>query len=203
VPDGTSTNVRTGGGSDPGSRDRDGRPVTGSATARDYSQGGGNVIISFPVYGPWGNYYPWYGSGFGWNLGFVYYDPWLYPGTSWGWGRYGLWYDPYGYYPYYDPFYSGGYGGGGSGYYEPKAPKDRNMVGSIRIKVNPGSAKVYVDGALYGTATEFDGLSNHLELDGGKHMLELRADGYQTLTKEITVEAGKTLTERASLKKKK
>ena len=34
-------------------------------------------------------------------------------------------------------------------------------------------------------------------------MLELRADGYQTLTKEITVEAGKTLTERASLKKKK
>ena len=51
---------------------------------------------------------------------------------------------------------------------------------TIRLKANVKEAKVYVDGALYGTVDEFDGLGDHLELDGGRHTLELRADGYET-----------------------
>jgi hypothetical protein len=81
-------------------RNRGGQAVTGSAVARTFND---NVYISFPLYGPWGYYYPWYGSGFGWQLGMIGYDPWRYYGTGWGWGRYGMWYDPWGYYPYYDP----------------------------------------------------------------------------------------------------
>ena len=178
-------------------RDRDGRAVVGSAVPRTFND---LTYVSFPLYGYWGSWVPWYGSGFGWNAGFLYYNPWTYAGTNWYWGRYGPWYDPWGYTPYYDPYssyYGGGGGGGGS-----SAPKVKSTIGSIRLKANVSSARVYVDGALYGTVDEFDGLSNHLELDGGRHMLELRADGYDTYTKEINVEAGKTLTHRASLKKK-
>ena len=76
------------------------------------------------------------------------------------------------------------------------------MTGSIRLRANVSSAKVYVDGTLVGTVDEFDGLTHHLDLEPGTHALELRADGYQSATKDVNVSAGKTTTERLSLKKK-
>jgi hypothetical protein len=75
------------------------------------------------------------------------------------------------------------------------------MTGSIRFRVSPKSASVYIDGALVGKVEEFDGLSDHLELDGGMHQLELRAEGYETYRGQIDVAVGRTLTERVSLKK--
>jgi hypothetical protein len=185
-------------------RSRDGHPITGSAAARPIGEGG-NDWVSFPMYGPWGRWYPWYGSGFGWSLGFITYNPWCYGATAWGWGRYGMWYDPFYYAPYYGPLYSCGYSGFysygvGGGY---SAPKARKTTGSLRLKVNPKEAKVYVDNALAGTVDEFDGLSDHLQLEGGRHVLELRADGYETYRVEIVIATGKTQTERISLKKKK
>ena len=175
--------------------------MTGTASPRLNS----GEWVSFPLYGPWGRWYPWYGSMFGWNLN-VMYDPWCYGGTSWMWGRYGVWYDPYSY--YYNPIatsrYSCGYmygplvGGSGAG-----APRVKASMGSLRLKVNPDTAKVYVDNALVGTVDEFSGLSGHLELEGGRHVLEFRAEGYEPFVKEIVVAYGKTQTERISLKKKK
>jgi hypothetical protein len=155
--------------------------------------------VSFPLYGPWGRWYPWYGSGFGWNLGFVTYNPWRYGSTRWIYGRYGLWYDPYIYDPFYDPYYYGHYGSGYGSRRDDDAPE--RMTGSIRLKVNPSTAQVYIDGALAGTVDDFNGLTDHLELDGGRHAIELRAEGYETYRGEIDVKAGKTLTERISLKK--
>ena len=140
---------------------------------------------------PWNSWYPWY-SGWGWNFGYVTYSPYA---GHWLWGPYG----------WYDPWYS-------SGFYAPpmsstytesyRDPEPRREIGSIRLRANPESAQVYIDGALVGTVAEFSGLKNHLELDGGTHKIELRADGYETYTGEITVEVGKTLTERIRLKKK-
>lgn len=126
------------------------------------------------------------------------YDPWVYGTTRWVWGRYGLWYDPYGYYDPYSYGYGYGYGGGG-GYSSASEP---SLTGSIRLKANLSTAKVYVDGTLMGTVDDFDGLSGHLALAGGMHQLELRADGYQTFSADINVAVGKTITERVSLKKK-
>ncbi len=196
---GESSAVRS--GSTPGgavtavTRDRNGRAVLGTAIPRQTPD---VSLISFPLYGPWGNWYPWYGSGFGWNLGYVTYNPWRYGATRWYYGRYGFWYDPYIYDPYYDPYYygGGGYGGRDRGYDEPK-----RMTGSIRLKVNPNTARVFIDGALVGTVDEFDGLGEHLELDGGNHTLELKAPDYETYTGVIDVAVGKTLTERVTLKK--
>jgi PEGA domain len=154
------------------------------------------------LYGPWGWWYPWYTPGLG--LGYVTYDPWLYGSTSWIYGRYGLWYDPFG---YYYPGYGYPYSYAPYAPYEPYGTEEASgqvgqPTGSLRLKVKPETAKVYVDGALMGTADEFGGLFHHLELEAGAHELELRADGYQTYTVDVTVVAGKTMTERISLTKK-
>jgi hypothetical protein len=174
-------------------RTRNGRPIAGTATARPTEN-----FVSFPFYGPWGSYYPWYG-GFGWNLGFVGYNPWHFGATRWFWSPYGLWYDPYTY--YWDPFWSSGYSS--SSYYREREEKEPETMGSLRIKANLGSAKVYIDNALVGLVDEFDGLKNHLEIEGGRHTLEIRADGYVTHTQDIDVKVGKTQTVRINLKQKK
>jgi hypothetical protein len=71
----------------------------------------------------------------------------------------------------------------------------------VRLRANARQAKVYVDGALVGTVDDFDGLAGHLTLDAGLHQLELRADGYQTFSTDISVVASRTKTERVNLKK--
>lgn len=151
----------------------------------------GNAV-SFPFYGPWGGWYPWCYSGFGWGLGFLYYDPWFYGPTSWYWGRYGMWYDPYAYFG--DPYMTVGASSSSSS-------EEKLTFGSLRIKANVDEAKVYVDGALAGVVNEFNGLRDHLELQTGKHTVELRADGYSTVSTEVVISKDKTKTVRLELKK--
>jgi hypothetical protein len=202
---GSATPRSTGssGGSTP-SRDRNGRPVQGTATNRPLY----NTVTGLPIpaFGPWGRYFPWYNVGFGYDYGFVQFNPYFYNGFY----GYGPWNDPF----FYDPFNPFGYGYNafhyGFGSYDygyvgsTYGSRATHLTGSIRLKVSPGEAKVYVDGVLAGTADQFDGLiSDHLVLEGGTHQLELRADGYETYHGTISVEVGKTLTERVSMKKAK
>jgi hypothetical protein len=182
-------------------------------------------------YGLGFGYSPFYGSAaFGLGFGGPFYDPFFYdPLNPFGYGYFGFGYPGYGYgYPmgYGASMGYGAYGAPGYGYagavdpnaVDPNAyanandgqyrrgmpPPVSHATGSIRLKVSPDTAKVYVDGTLAGTASEFDGLvGHHLELEVGTHELELRADGHETFHDTITVEAGKTFTERASLKKSK
>lgn len=167
-------------------------------------------------YGPgYPSHYPGYGHGYYPGYGYGYYP-------SYGYGyypRYGYGYSPwygygYGYpfslsfafgFPYfYDPYPAYGYGGGG-GYYSRDDRDDhadnRQPTGSIRVRANPRHARVYIDGALVGTVDEFDGLGDHLEIEAGRHQIELRADGYESYSSEVSVRAGRTMTERANLKK--
>ena len=168
--------------------------MVGSAAVRSVTGGGGGDFVSFPLYGPWGAWYPW-STGFGWNFGFMSYNPWRYGAARWYYGPYGYWYDPFTY--DWDPYWS--YPSRPS--YEEKEPE---TMGSLRIKASPSTAKVYIDGALVGTVDEFNGLKSHLEIEGGRHVLELRAEGYATYTEEINVKVGPTQTIRAGrLKAKK
>jgi hypothetical protein len=167
-------------------RTRNGQPVVGTATARPV----GGDVVSFPFYGPWGYWFPWYT---GWDLGFYgYYNPWRYGATRWYYNPWGMWYDPF----TYDPYYYGDYG---RDYEDEKEPE---TMGSLRIKANVDSAKVYIDGALVGTVDEFNGLKSYLEnVDGGRRVIELRAEGYETFKGEVDVKVGSVTTFRASLKK--
>jgi hypothetical protein len=79
---------------------------------------------------------------------------------------------------------------------------DSRLFGSVRLRVDPKDAKVYVDGALAGIVDEFDGLTDHLQLEAGAHEIELRADGYETTTVTVDVDAGKTRTARVNLKRR-
>jgi hypothetical protein len=130
-----------------------------------------------------------------------YYDPWFSGFGSWRWGGVGYrsWHDPFlyggGYYG--GPYYWGG-GGGVSG--RDDADRASTPTGSLRLRANPKTAKVYVDGALAGIVDEFDGLTNHLRLPAGQHQIELRAEGFASQTIEVVIEDGKTRTERISLR---
>ena len=190
-------------------RTRDGRTTTNTAIRRPSPIGGfGGDYLGYAGYpfSPWGRWYPWYNGGWGW--GDVSWDPWRVGTTRWVWGRYGTWwYDPtFWYDPWYDPWFMYGYGnygpysylGGGTGSRESEGTP---LTGSLRLRVNPDKAKVYIDGVLQGVVDDFNGLSSHLDVPTGTHMLELKLEGYVTLKDEITVEGGKTQTYRGSLKK--
>jgi len=167
-------------------RDRNGRPIQGTATARPPYLYPAPPIYGYPGYGypgyGYGYWYPYYGPGFGYGYGYGYYDPW--------------WYGSFGFYGAY-PYGGGGGYGGYSGDYRSIA------TGSIRLRVSPDSAKVYIDGTLMGAASDFSGLTHHLEVPAGQHQLELRADGYETYQGTVDVDAGRTMTERVTLNKKK
>lgn len=160
---------------------------SGYAIARPVSNV--DVIIAFPYYGPWGYWYPWYG-GFGWGYGYVGYNPWFYGATCWGWGRYGFWYDPAAYHWAPEP---------DTAAIEPE--EEEPTVGTVRIRSNQDSARVYVDGQLVGIVDDFNGLSDHLELEKGRHTIELQADGFEPARTEVNVKAGRTQTVRVNLKR--
>jgi hypothetical protein len=57
--------------------------------------------------------------------------------------------------------------------------KTDDQSGTIRFKVQPGSALVTVDGRSMGKAREFDGSAAVLKLPPGTHAVRLTADGYE------------------------
>lgn len=170
------------------SRPRDSRTVTGEATERRNVPAGGGTNIYFyprPYYSPYGLW----GPGFGFGLGYLYYDP--------------FWYGGYGY-PYYGGGYYGGsyYGGGGGGYYGGSGGYGQlhRDTGGIRLRVRPREAQVYVDGYYVGVVDDFDGTFQKLTLEAGPRRIEIRAEGHQTETFEVLVTPGETLTYRGELK---
>ena len=117
-----------------------------------------------PTYIIPGTYYGGYGLGYGYGYG-GYYDPW------------------------YDPWY-GGYPGYAGGYQSPTSSDE----GSLRLKIKPKTAEVYVDGYFEGTVDDFDGIFQRLHLDSGVHRIEVRAPGYESLTFEVRISADHTTT---------
>jgi hypothetical protein len=108
-------------------------------------------------------------------------------------------YDPfwlgYGGYPSYGYDYGFGYdyGGGygwstGSGYAAPQ-----RLMGSLRLKVKPAQATVYVDGYYSGRVDDFDGTLQKLRLEPGPHKIEISAPGFQSISFEVNIRAGENI----------
>jgi hypothetical protein len=161
------------------SRPRDGRPVTGRAGERvtpipDRRGRDGYYYSPYP-YGYYHDPYGYYGSywypGYAFGLGYFYYDPFWY-------GNYGS-YGMQGY---------SGYGGSGSGRY------GYGEAGSLRLKIKPRDAQVYVDGYFVGTVDSFDGVFQRLSVEAGGHKIEIRAPGYETLQFDVLITPGETVT---------
>jgi hypothetical protein len=150
------------------SRPREGQYPTGQAVRRPPG--------SYPGYRPPGHYpgyYPPYYRPYYpnyWGAG------WYYPWGVGAWGFYAGW-------PYW------GYGG----YYGPSYAYVYSDIGSLRLLVKPREAHVYVDGYYVGIVDEFDGTFQRLELPEGPHRIEVRLDGFATLTYDVRVIVNHTI----------
>ncbi len=182
------------------SRPRGERPVRGEAVPRTGSRpgtgnGGGYILPGYDYpysyyYSPYGYYG--YGPGYGLGLGY-FYDPFWSP---YGYGGLGYsYYGPYGGYGAYGYPYQGYYGGGGGAY-----DRDDRDEGSLRLKLKPREAQVYVDGYLVGDVDSFDGMFQKLDLPGGGHRIELKAQGYEPLQFDVLITPGETVTYKGEMK---
>ena len=175
------------------SRPRDGNPVTGTAVDRRYPYygGGSNSIVYYP-------YYPYY-AGYG-----GYYSRYYYPGYAFGLGFYDFgWYDPYAYGGgFLSPSFYGGYGGGG---YQSGASGVSSYgqapTGSLRLKIKPREAQVYVDGYFVGEIDSFDGAFQKLGIDAGSHKIEVKAPGFEAVTFDVVITPNETVTYKGELRR--
>ena len=160
-------------------RDRGGRQSFGTAVARRHPPGR-------PGHGGGHYYYPrWSYPYYPLTYGFLW-DPW------WGYGY------PFGYgYGYGSGWYGGyGYGGGYGAYAGPQY----EYYGSLRLKVKPREAEVFVDGYFAGVVDDFDGAFQKLNLDVGPHKIEVRHPGYEALSFEIRTQPDEKITYKGDLK---
>ena len=157
-----------------------------------------SIPVRPPIVGLYRSYrhypYPYYYPRFG--LGLHYGYP----------GYYGLGYPWYGY-PYYGygygyPYYGYGYGypgGYGYGYSGSVTAAPGQVYGRVRIQNAPGNAQVFVDGNYVGIVDDIDGARAGLSLDAGVHRIEIRANGLETVTFDVNLQAGQTITYRAHM----
>jgi hypothetical protein len=178
------------------SRPRDGRNATGTAVERrglPPGSGGGGVyypgVIYDPYYYGYGYYDPyfsrryssyWSPFGYGYGLGYFAYDPYMF-GSAYGSG--------------YDPYAAGGYGSGSYG------TRQYGETGSIRLKVKPNDAQVFIDGYYVGVVDSFDGAFQRLGIEAGSHKVEIRAEGYETAELDVMVMPRETVTYKGDLKR--
>jgi hypothetical protein len=104
---------------------------------------------------------------------------------------------PYGFYNFYDPWYSPWYGYGPYAQWGPYGPGPYGYYGrpdvltsSVRLEVTPRAAEVFVDGYLMGNVDDFDGVFQRLRLRPGDHELVLYLDGYRTVSQRLDLSRG-------------
>jgi hypothetical protein len=127
------------------------------------------------------------------------YSPWGFGGVGFG-SYYGSFYDPYVFYDPFSPWYGsyGSYGGYGAygypsyGSYGYPSSYSTLADGSLRLKVKPRDAQVFVDGYYVGVVDDFDGVLQRLHLPSGPHRIEVRAPGYETLTFDVQIRFDET-----------
>jgi hypothetical protein len=74
------------------------------------------------------------------------------------------------------------------------------LPGDVRFDVSPKDAAVYADGFYVGIVDDFNG-SQHLLLAPGRRHVSIRLDGYESVDVDLSIDAGRTMTYRTSLKK--
>jgi hypothetical protein len=73
--------------------------------------------------------------------------------------------------------------------------------GGVTFEITPGNASVFVDGTYMGTGGEFGPTTQPLGLSVGRHHVEIRAEGYRTMSFDADVTAGQVTPYRAELQR--
>jgi hypothetical protein len=180
---------------------------------------GPRVIVGVPFrpfYRPYYAFRPRFSIGFGFFAGypvaFPYYAyayPYPYP-------------YPYSYpYPYasapyaYPPYGYSGYPPTSYPYpandpnYPPQAPAPgsvgvapgQQQFGGVSFEITPADAQIYVDDDYIGIVSDFTPTKQPLTLTPGRHHIEIRASGYQTMTFDADIIAGQVIPYRGTLQR--
>jgi hypothetical protein len=96
--------------------------------------------------------------------------------------RMGVYYGSGGYYPY---------GPTPRGYYDPLPGR---YYGGVRITGVPRDAQVFADGYYVGLVNDFDGVFQHMNLEAGRHHIEIDWGGYEPIAFDVYVRPGETTT---------
>ena len=94
---------------------------------------------------------------------------------------------------HYDPYWNGYYGHR-YGYAAYDWGPRYDYTGSLRLKIRPRFAEVYVDGYYAGQVDNYDGIFQRLRLEEGPHHIEIRQPGYVPLEFEVMTLTGETIT---------
>jgi hypothetical protein len=191
------------------------------ASVRGGSFGGGAIgvgrysrIAPVRFYRPYYTFQPRLSLGFGLWAGYpiayasAYYDPYYSP-------------YPYGYVSPYS--YPPAYGYPAATYpsapgYPPQSPSayptdrqapqgsisaqpDQGNSGGLSFSITPDTAQLFVDGALVGTVGQFTSTTQPLGLAAGRHHVEMRSPGYQTMSFDVDIIAGQVIPYQGALER--
>ena len=71
--------------------------------------------------------------------------------------------------------------------------------GSVSFEITPSTAEVYIDGKYVGRVSDLGPTTQPLALTPGRHKVEIRAAGYQTLSFDADVVAGQVVPYRGTM----
>jgi hypothetical protein len=123
------------------------------------------------------------------------------PRLSIGFGLWAGYPVPYAY-PYYDPFYYPAYPYSAyPAYPAAPAPPPASVdvqpgaadTGGLSFEITPADAQIFVDGAYVGTVGQFMPTTQQLGLAAGRHRIEIREAGYQTIAFDVDIVAGEVI----------
>jgi len=159
-------------------------------------------------YRPYYTFRPHLSAGFGLYVGYpfaysyAFYNPFYYP---YGYAA------PYAYPPYPYPAQGPAYppaSADPSGSYPSSAPQSpqasigvqpgqqqqqQGSEGGLSFDITPADAQLFIDGTLVGTVGQFTPTSQPLGLTAGRHHVEVRAQGYQSMTFDVDIIAGQVI----------
>lgn len=81
-------------------------------------------------------------------------------------------------------------------------PGDQQASGGMTFEITPSDASVFIDGTYMGTGHDFGPTLQPLGLSVGRHHIEIRAEGYKTMSFDADVTAGQVTPYRATLQRR-
>jgi hypothetical protein len=163
------------------------------------------VTPTYRLYRPYYTFRPRFSIGFGLFVGYpVVYPTWAYPYYYYDGYPYAYPYDGYPAYPYnaypYPAYPAPGYSAPGYSTQPYSVPAPGSVqaqpgiaTGGVSFDITPASAEVFVDGQDVGAVADFSPTSSPLSLAPGRHHVEIRAPGYETMSFDTDVVAGQVI----------
>ena len=71
----------------------------------------------------------------------------------------------------------------------------------MSFEITPSTAQLFVDGAPVGTVGQFTPTTQPLGLAAGRHRIDVRASGYQTMTFDVDIVAGQVIPYQGTLER--